>query len=308
MEPRTRVDVYSARRRSRRRRPRDARAAAHADPIRPVRIAGTALLAGADGGARAGWLVLSALLHSAALAAAVLWLGRQETVSIDPIPIAWVRAETDDGDTIRSASTAAPHPEPPPVPRTVPKKRPAPVRDSASPPAPAPPLADATRSVPAEARAVATGESAPPPDVRGHGEPAGTSEVAAAGQDAAAPGDPAGSLDASGAEAGSRPEGATASGVDTGPVAGWMPRGGAQPAPAYPDAARRRGVEGTSQVALRLAANGRVEAVRLHRSAGDTRLDEAALAAVRRWRFDAPPPGASWSGLWFVVPIEFRLR
>lgn len=89
---------------------------------------------------------------------------------------------------------------------------------------------------------------------------------------------------------------------------GWMPRGGAQPPPAYPEAARRRRTEGTAHVALRLAGNGSVEEVRLDRSAGDVQLDGAALAAVRRWRFDAPPPGADWNGLWFVVPIEFRLR
>jgi protein TonB len=87
-----------------------------------------------------------------------------------------------------------------------------------------------------------------------------------------------------------------------------MPRGGAQPPPAYPEAARRRGAEGTAQVSLRLAASGRVDEVRLHRSAGDAQLDGAALAAVRRWRFEAPPPGADWREIWFVVPIEFRLR
>ncbi len=61
-------------------------------------------------------------------------------------------------------------------------------------------------------------------------------------------------------------------------------------------------------MALKLAASGRVDGVRLQQSAGDAQLDGAALAAVRRWRFDAPPPGVDWKDLWFVVPIEFRLR
>jgi protein TonB len=87
-----------------------------------------------------------------------------------------------------------------------------------------------------------------------------------------------------------------------------MPRGGAQPAPKYPEAARRRGAQGTAQVALRLAANGRVADVRLHRSSGDARLDEAALAGVRRWRYDTPPASADWNERWFVVPIEFHLQ
>ena len=88
---------------------------------------------------------------------------------------------------------------------------------------------------------------------------------------------------------------------------GWMPRGGAQPAPKYPESARRRRAQGTAQVALRLAASGRVADVRLHRSSGDARLDDAALAGVRRWRYDKPP-SADWSERWFVVPIEFHLQ
>jgi TonB family protein len=55
-----------------------------------------------------------------------------------------------------------------------------------------------------------------------------------------------------------------------------------------------------------LAANGRGRC--LHRSSGDARLDEAALAGVRRWRYDTPPASADWNERWFVVPIEFHLQ
>jgi len=87
-----------------------------------------------------------------------------------------------------------------------------------------------------------------------------------------------------------------------------MPRGGSQPAPVYPARARRAGVEGTAQVELLLESSGRVAQVRLRRSSGDGSLDVAALDAVERWRFDAPPPGADYRDRWFLVPIKFRLQ
>jgi protein TonB len=152
-------------------------------------------------------------------------------------------------------------------------------------------------------RASATAAPRPP-------APEARAEAAAAlGAATGAPGGaaPGGGGGANGRSASDLP-GAAAGGGGAGAAHGWMPRGRAQPAPAYPDAARRAGAEGTAQVALRLAASGRVSEVRLHRTSGDARLDRAALAAVRRWRFAAPPGGADWRERWFLVPIEFRLR
>jgi protein TonB len=61
-------------------------------------------------------------------------------------------------------------------------------------------------------------------------------------------------------------------------------------------------------VKLRIGADGSVVEVRLHRSAGDRALDDAALDAVRRWRFEPAPVPSGRAAIWFLVPIEFRLR
>ncbi len=85
-------------------------------------------------------------------------------------------------------------------------------------------------------------------------------------------------------------------------------RGGYQVRPAYPERARRDGREGTTWLRVRVSASGRVERVETERSAGDEALDLAASDAVRRWRFEAAPGGASQDDVWVLVPIEFRLE
>lgn len=55
--------------------------------------------------------------------------------------------------------------------------------------------------------------------------------------------------------------------------------------PAYPERARRAGVEGTAGVRIMLSADGSVRAVELTRSSGSRLLDEAALAAARASTF-----------------------
>lgn len=72
------------------------------------------------------------------------------------------------------------------------------------------------------------------------------------------------------------------------------------PDPVYPESARRRGVEGTVTAGLLIDADGGVTEVWVESSSGDGALDEAALAAVRRWRF-AP---AHQNG----VPVSARSR
>jgi protein TonB len=53
--------------------------------------------------------------------------------------------------------------------------------------------------------------------------------------------------------------------------------------PAYPAQARRLGEQGKVVLRVELDEQGRVTAARVHRSSGSTRLDEAALGAVRQW-------------------------
>lgn len=55
-------------------------------------------------------------------------------------------------------------------------------------------------------------------------------------------------------------------------------------APAYPALSRRLRETGTVVLEVELDESGHVAAIRVDRSSGHARLDEAALVAVRRWR------------------------
>lgn len=55
--------------------------------------------------------------------------------------------------------------------------------------------------------------------------------------------------------------------------------------PVYPLESRRKKEQGTVRLDLMLGTDGRVETVAIAKSSGFDRLDKAALAAVRRWRW-----------------------
>ncbi|MDW8123587.1 MAG: TonB family protein [Geminicoccaceae bacterium] len=81
----------------------------------------------------------------------------------------------------------------------------------------------------------------------------------------------------------------------------------ANPLPHYPAAARRRGIEGTVVLEVAVSPAGLPEEVVVARSSGSRLLDEAALEAVRRWRFrPARRAGEPVAGR-VAVPITFRL-
>lgn len=78
-------------------------------------------------------------------------------------------------------------------------------------------------------------------------------------------------------------------------------------APAYPVEARRKREQGTVTLSVEVDATGAVTSVRVGLSSGYRRLDEAALAAVRFWRFaPATRNGAAVAGRGIVV-IPFVL-
>jgi periplasmic protein TonB len=79
------------------------------------------------------------------------------------------------------------------------------------------------------------------------------------------------------------------------------------PAPAYPRASRLAGQQGQVVVKVLVSAEGSAVSVSLQRSSGFARLDEAALAAVRQWRFVPATRGADAFEEWVLVPIAFRL-
>jgi protein TonB len=80
------------------------------------------------------------------------------------------------------------------------------------------------------------------------------------------------------------------------------------PAPAYPATSREMGEEG--RVVLRVFVNerGQPEEVQVRTSSGFSRLDEAAKATVRQWKFVPAKRGDTAISAWVLVPISFNLR
>jgi protein TonB len=60
-----------------------------------------------------------------------------------------------------------------------------------------------------------------------------------------------------------------------------------------------RGAEGTVRLVISIAPSGRVSGVSLAGSSGNSRLDQAALAAVKRARFPRAPEGLTQSSYRF---------
>lgn len=80
------------------------------------------------------------------------------------------------------------------------------------------------------------------------------------------------------------------------------------PAPAYPSASRRLGEEGKVVLRVFVEPDGRPSAVEVRTGSGSSRLDDAALDAVRRWKFLPARRGAEAVGAWVLVPIAFHLK
>lgn len=80
------------------------------------------------------------------------------------------------------------------------------------------------------------------------------------------------------------------------------------PPPDYPAVARRRGLEGRVVVRAEVLADGRCARVELKQGSGHALLDEAALEAVRKWRFIPARQGDMAVNAWVDVPIAFKLK
>lgn len=79
-------------------------------------------------------------------------------------------------------------------------------------------------------------------------------------------------------------------------------------APDYPEPLRRARIEGTAWIHAVIEADGRVSGASVARSSGSDALDEAALAAVRTWRFEPALENGSAVQSEADLPIVFRLR
>jgi protein TonB len=77
--------------------------------------------------------------------------------------------------------------------------------------------------------------------------------------------------------------------------------------PVYPATSRRLGEEGTVRLKVLVDANGRPKDVGVLNSSGFSRLDQAAIDAVKRWRLVAATDGNRPISTWTQVAITFKL-
>lgn len=280
---------------------------------------------------------VSALVHAAVLAAALLWFGRPPPPLPTPergVEIVWDEAS---GEAVGEATEpdppgAPPSPPAPPevvpmpdAPRTLDVPPPPRIAEQPqlpmppTPPPPAPMLAEAPPA-PAPAPDLPLVE-VPVPDVAAIPQTPPRPESPPTGEPEALPVPPpeppappprlARPPSPEPARPGAQAAARSASGV--GRATGAVVAPGLDPsyrntAPAYPEAARLRGDQGAVGMELSINAQGRVVSVVVARSSGSPALDQAARRAVAEWRFrpatvdGQPVPGA------IRTTVHFRLQ
>jgi periplasmic protein TonB len=87
-----------------------------------------------------------------------------------------------------------------------------------------------------------------------------------------------------------------------------LPRRESCSAPAYPDAERDRGVEGTLRLRLVVGPDGTVRSVDVADTSGSRALDAAAVEAVRGWLFDPATEDGVPVESTVLLPVTFRIR
>lgn len=80
------------------------------------------------------------------------------------------------------------------------------------------------------------------------------------------------------------------------------------PAPAYPAIARRNGDQGMVTLKVLVSAEGVSLRVELDQTSGSKSLDDAALEAVKGWRFVPARRGTQNIEAWVRVPVVFKLE
>jgi len=164
-----------------------------------------------------------------------------------------------------------PQPQPQPKPRPAAQPKPAPIKTPVAPPS---------------ERAV----SAPPPEPQTEVSPPATA--------AAPPAPPA-------------PAAMPAAVQAEAPAPVVLPRSDAahlnNPAPMYPPVSRRMGEQGRVLFDVYILPDGTVGEIKLKRSSGHPRLDEAGLNAVRQWRYLPARRGNEAIPYWYVQPLDFAL-
>ena len=87
--------------------------------------------------------------------------------------------------------------------------------------------------------------------------------------------------------------------ANTGPVR--------NPAPRYPESARRQGQQGLVVLRVLVDRTGHPAAIEVQRSSGFPLLDGSAVHAVRQWRFNPARAGSLTIDSAVEIPVRFRL-
>ena len=77
--------------------------------------------------------------------------------------------------------------------------------------------------------------------------------------------------------------------------------------PLYPRLARKRGLEGTVLLDVRVSSSGKVDSVRLGQSSGFSLLDKSAIKAVKKWLFHPAKIHGDPVAMNVRIPVRFDL-
>lgn len=80
------------------------------------------------------------------------------------------------------------------------------------------------------------------------------------------------------------------------------------PKPPYPPMSRRLGEQGKVVIRTLIGADGVAQEASIHQSSGFDRLDQAALATARKWRYVPGKRAGVAEAMWFNVPFTFVLE
>lgn len=80
------------------------------------------------------------------------------------------------------------------------------------------------------------------------------------------------------------------------------------PVPEYPSMSRRLGEEGRVLMKVLVSAEGAATDVQIEKSSGSSRLDRAAVSAVKQWRFIPAKKSNQPLSAYVLVPINFALN
>jgi len=223
---------------------------------------------------------LAALLHAVVAAALLAWPAPPPGIDTAPVIELVLAPAPEPAPLPAPQPQAAPAPAPP-VPSPAPAPAAAPAKANPAPrPRPAPQTPQpAAITAPSAAESAAISDSAAPAATpqTGDGGP-----IAAAGPVHAAP------------QAMGEP--------DLRPAATDAPR------PPYPRAARQRGLQGVVMVRVAVSADGLPTEVFIKESSGHPLLDEAAVEAVRRWRFSPARSAGRAVAAAVEIPVRFALE